>query len=418
MSTSDTAADFGEHAARIELARCLDVCLDCRRCVDLCGVFSEAIDLVGSLGHAESGLLTPLEQDRILSLCSHCDQCRDDCPHRPGVGEAAVDLPAAVEGVAAAVHRSGRTGWRSAFVVRALASDGAMRWARRFRGPLNRLLRGREGGVSRRALSMLIGVTSDRPVPRIADQSFTDWFSLREPAIAAVAPSVLVVPTCLIDQFAPEIGQATVTTLEGCGVRCVPSGVICCGGGLLESGQVDRFLRVAETNLALLSEGDCADPIVVLQPGCAEVLRSDYPREFGQRAAAVASRVRGAFEHLDARSSMEAPGDGASLPDVVGVISSPRAAATGEEDLLIARLEGRGVRVVRIPSGPVGESSAALLSTRDTAESAPGPAEVADDVPLVGLSVLVNGALERRLGRAVEPAQNLLPALFPAVADP
>ena len=272
--------------------------------------------------------------------------------------------------------------------------------------------------MSRRALSMLIGVTSDRPVPRIADQSFTDWFGLREPAIDAVAPSVLVVPTCLIDQFAPEIGQATVTTLEGCGVRCVPSGVICCGGGLLESGQVDRFLRVAETNLALLSEGDCADPIVVLQPGCAEVLRSDYPRVLGQRAAAVASRVRGTFEHLDARSSIQAPGDGPSLPDVVGVISSPRAAATGEEDLLIARLEGRGVRVVRIPSGPVGESSAALLSTRDTAESAPGPAEVADDVPLVGLSVLVNGALERRLGRAVEPAQNLLPALFPAVADP
>jgi hypothetical protein len=70
MSGSDSTTDFGEHAARMELARCLDVCLDCRQCVELCGVFPATIELVGTRSSADTGLLTPIEQDRIISLCS------------------------------------------------------------------------------------------------------------------------------------------------------------------------------------------------------------------------------------------------------------------------------------------------------------------------------------------------------------
>ncbi|MFZ8876411.1 MAG: hypothetical protein ACO2Z4_03230, partial [Ilumatobacteraceae bacterium] len=62
MSGSNSTTDFGEHSARIELARCLDVCLDCRQCVEMCGVFPATIEIVEERPGSDAGLLTPLDQ--------------------------------------------------------------------------------------------------------------------------------------------------------------------------------------------------------------------------------------------------------------------------------------------------------------------------------------------------------------------
>jgi len=409
MSVSDSTTDFGEHAARIELARCLDVCLDCRQCVDLCGVFPSTIELVAERPGRDAGLLTPIDQDQIISLCSQCDLCRDGCPHRPGIGAAAVDLPAAVEALQFSLQRSGRIGWRARFVGRALASDRTLRLARWLRRPVNWLLCGRTGGVGRRALSLIFGLTRARPLPVLADESFAHWFTRRRLSADATQHSVAIVPTCLVDQFAPEIGRESLRALEGSGAACALAGVTCCGGGLLESGQIDRFLRLAERNSQVLSEAD--DPIVVLQPSCLEVLRSDYPRLLGSSVDGLAARVRGVAEHLDATVPETGARASSLLPVAIGLIGSPRGRATGEDERLVARLERRGVRVVHIESGSIGEGPGALTEARDAAESFVTPSDVPDDLPLFGSSVIINRMFQERLGRPVEPAHTILAVL-------
>ena len=409
MSGSNSTTDFGEHSARIELARCLDVCLDCRQCVEMCGVFPATIELVEERPGSDAGLLTPLDQDQIISLCSHCDLCRDGCPHRPGIGTAAVDLPAAVEALRFSLQRSGRVGWRAGFVARALASDRTLRSARWLRRPVNWLLRGRDGGVGRRALSLIFGLTRARPLPVLADESFAHWFSRRRASADATQHSGVIVPTCLVDQFAPKVGRESVRALEGGGAACALAGVTCCGGGLLESGQIDRFLRLAERNSQVLSESN--GPIVVLQPSCLEVLRSDYPRLLGSSADGLAARVRGVVEHLDVTVPDAGARASSSLPVAIGLIGSPRGRATGEDERLVARLERRGVRVVHIETGSLGEGPGALTEARDAAESFVAPSDVPDDLPLFGSSVIINRMFQERLGRLVEPAQALLAVL-------
>ena len=412
MSGSDSTTDFGEHAARMELARCLDVCLDCRRCVDLCEVFPETIELVGTRPSADTGLLTPLEQDRIISLCSHCDLCRDGCPHRPGVGAEAVDLPSTIEAVSAALHRSGRLGWRAGFAGRAVSSDRTLRWSHRLRRLVNPLLGARSGSAARRALSLIFGVTASRPLPVLTEQSFSQWFTRRERPVGGSERSIAILPTCLVDQFGPEFGRDAASAIEASGTTCDLVGVTCCGGGLLESGQVDRFLEVAERNLRVLADVDGG--IVVLQSGCLDVLRSDYPRLLGPRAANIVSRARGLVEQLGVVSPEAGTRGAPSLPAAVGLVGSPRGHATGEDERLAALLERNGIRVERIESGSIGEGPGALAEARDAAESTSpdDPAhDLPHDLPLFGLSVVVNRVVEQRLGRPVEPAQRLLAAL-------
>ncbi len=408
MSGSDSTTDFGEHEARMELARCLDVCFDCRQCLGLCDVFSETIELVGTRSSADTGLLSPSEQDQITSLCSHCDLCRDGCPHRPGVGAKAVDLPSAVEAVGVALHRSGRLGWRTGFLGRALSSDQTLRWVRRLRRPANRLLRAPAGGAARRALSLIFGLTHTRPLPVLADQSFTDWFILHRDPARGSERSVAIVPTCVVDQFAPEVGRDVVSALEASETGCDLVGVTCCGGGLLESGQLDRFLELAERNVRALSDVDGS--IVVFQSGCLDVFCSDYPRLLGPTAEDIASRVCGLVEYLDTITPGVSPGSTSSVPAVVGLVASSRGRATGEDERLAGRLERNGIRVVLIESGSTGEGPGALAESRDAAESTTFflPPH---NLPLFGSSVVVNRAVEQRLGRPVEPAQMLLAAL-------
>lgn len=408
MSGSDSTTDFGEHAARMELARCLDVCLDCRQCVELCGVFPATIELVGTRPSADTGLLTPLEQDQIISLCSHCDLCRDGCPHRPGVGAEAVDLPSAIEAVSTALHRAGRLGWRAGFAGRAVSSEGTLRWSRRLRRLVNPLLGARVGGAARRAMSLIFGLSHSRPLPAVSDRSFTQWFAQRGRPVGGSERPVAIVPTCLVDQFAPEFGRDAVSVIEASGTGCDLVGVTCCGGGLLESGQLDRFLQLAARNLRVLADVDGG--IVVLQSGCLDVLRSDYPRLLGPTAEDIASRSHGLVEHLEAISPEVGIEGVPGLPALVGLVGSPRGRATGEDERLAALLERNGIRVVRIESGSIGEGPGALAEARDAAESTT-PDDPPRDLALFGLSVVVNRVVEERLGRPVQPAQRLLAAL-------
>ncbi|HEX5404118.1 MAG TPA: FAD-binding and (Fe-S)-binding domain-containing protein [Pseudonocardiaceae bacterium] len=138
----------------------------------------------------------------------------------------------------------------------------------------------------------LAGVDARRGLPRFARQGFRAWFA--EHRSPADGRRVLLWVDTFTAHFSPQVGAAAVRVLEAAGYRVALAGQACCGLTWISTGQLDgarRQLRRAYDALApALADGL---PVVVLEPSCATVFRSDAvdllpgdPRA-GQVAAAV-----------------------------------------------------------------------------------------------------------------------------------
>lgn len=115
--------------------------------------------------------------------------------------------------------------------------------------------------------------------------------------------SVSLFATCLVDQFAPEVGEAVVSVLESQGVRVdFPTDQTCCGQPAFNSGFRTDARDVATRFVELFehTEGD----IICPSGSCAAMVRNYYPvlfrddAELRARAEAVARRVYEFTEYL------------------------------------------------------------------------------------------------------------------------
>ncbi|MGX1756291.1 FAD-binding and (Fe-S)-binding domain-containing protein [Streptomyces lydicus] len=221
-----------------------------------------------------------------LDLCLSCKGCRSDCP--VGVDMAtykAEFLHHHYEGrLRPAAHYSmGRLPqWLRAAVPAAPA--------------LNALARTPLAAVAKR----LGGIAPERPIPRLATETFTRWWwRRRKTAAKAGAPAggrtVILWPDTFTNHLSPEVGRAAVRILEAAGLRPVlpptaplrPAGALplprrhrplCCGLTYVSTGQLNQartvMRRTVETLSPLLRDGR---PLVVLEPSCAAALRTDLP---------------------------------------------------------------------------------------------------------------------------------------------
>jgi Fe-S oxidoreductase len=89
---------------RLELARMIDVCGNCRRCTDICGSFDILFRSLEVRGQGD--LFVPLEQDRIVLSCVQCGRCTDGCPHLAGAGS--VNVPATLRRGLAMLRTTGQ----------------------------------------------------------------------------------------------------------------------------------------------------------------------------------------------------------------------------------------------------------------------------------------------------------------------
>jgi L-lactate dehydrogenase complex protein LldE len=110
-------------------------------------------------------------------------------------------------------------------------------------------------------------------------------------------PVVQLLPTCLVNEFAPDAGMAVVRVLERLGFEvAVPEGLTCCGQPPYNAGFHDEARAVARHTLATLAATD--GPIVVPSGSCADMVIHQYSELFAddppaaERARAVASRCR------------------------------------------------------------------------------------------------------------------------------
>lgn len=112
---------------------------------------------------------------------------------------------------------------------------------------------------------------------------------------------VALFTTCLVDQFYPQVAEATVRVLERVGVRVhVPRGQTCCGQPLLNdgfpreaSGLARHFLRTFEAY----------DAVVAPSGSCVATVREFYPQlaqggPWGERIRSLARRTYELSEFL------------------------------------------------------------------------------------------------------------------------
>ena len=255
-----------------------------------------------------------------LDLCLGCRACLSDCP-------TGVDM-AALKAEFLDHHYRGRRRPRAHLVLGRLPA-----WLRRARrvpgGP--RLVNAMTGfAPTRRLAAMAGGMAGERRIPRLAPRSFVETFTARTALTARVVPGarsgasptparprVVLWPDTFTNHLAPEVGDAAVRVLEAAGFEVdVPSDPVCCGLTWFTTGQLDGARRVLETTLAARGlDGD--EPIVVLEPSCAAMLRHDLAELLpgDPRARGVARRVVTLAEILDRAGWV--PPDGAPVRAIV-----------------------------------------------------------------------------------------------------
>jgi FAD/FMN-containing dehydrogenase/Fe-S oxidoreductase len=245
-------------------------------------VLQEAVN-----GRLVGGLAAP-EVAESLDLCLSCKGCSSDCP-------AGVDMATYK---AEALHQRYRGKLRP---MAHYALGWLPRWSRlaaRLPRLSNALLTA--PGVARYA-KRLAGVDERRQLPRFARRGFRVWFAgHRAPAEGR---RVLLWVDTFTAHFSPQVGEAAVQVLAAAGYRVElsTSDKVCCGLTWISTGQLDgaraQLRRSFDALAPALADGL---PIVVLEPSCAAVFRSDAVELLADdpRAEQVAAATRTLAELL------------------------------------------------------------------------------------------------------------------------
>jgi FAD/FMN-containing dehydrogenase/Fe-S oxidoreductase len=225
-----------------------------------------------------------------LDLCLACKGCRKECP----VG---VDM-ATYKAEFLAHHYAGRLrpaahysmGWLpliSALVTAVPGLSGLVNTVTRTPG-LSALAK-RAGGID-----------SKRDIPRFAGQRFTRWAASRSRG-ARGGRRVILWPDTFSNNFHPEVARAAVAVLERAGFQVeVPTSPMCCGLTWISTGQLGMASRVLRRTLRALRPAlRSGVPVVVLEPSCAAVFRSDAAELLGSDdARLLAARTKTLAELL------------------------------------------------------------------------------------------------------------------------
>ncbi|MQY29348.1 FAD-binding and (Fe-S)-binding domain-containing protein [Nocardia aurantia] len=241
-------------------------------------------------GGAVTGGWRAAEVHEALDLCLSCKGCRSDCP-------TGVDMAAYKSEVLYQTYR-GRLRPASHYSLGRLP-----RWARLAAlAPRTVNAAMRIPGVSRAVLAAA-GVDSRRGIPPFAPRTFRSWFAATASERAATGDPVLLFVDSFTDNFAPDVGRATVRVLEAAGYRPrLGAARQCCALTWITTGQLTAARKIlGRTIESLARQADSGIPIVGMEPSCVGVLRSDAVELLGDSAAPVAAATRTLAELLTER---------------------------------------------------------------------------------------------------------------------
>lgn len=286
-----------------ELRRTFQICHECRMCVGYCGSFPELfkrVDIAIESGQAVGAeAINDADIQAISDECWQCKLCYIKCPYTEDEGASErLDFPRLMAREKAA--RAKRDG--IPLVDRILGEPqtiGALSCGAT--APAANLIQANR--LVRKVAEKVTGISAEFPLPPVAKQSFSDWFSSRKPlASAGEAGEVVLFPTCYGEYNTPRVAQATVLALEHNGFHVLVPGtrsqadfasLTCCGMPNLDGGDVERFMAKLEHNIRVLlpyARNDRA--ILVPAPTCGYTIKKEYTTYLkSQQSMEVASKT-------------------------------------------------------------------------------------------------------------------------------
>jgi FAD/FMN-containing dehydrogenase/Fe-S oxidoreductase len=203
-----------------------------------------------------------------LDLCLSCKGCSSDCP-------TGVDM-ATYKSEFLHQHYRGRLRPMSHLSMGWLPV--AARLASRVPSVVNALTRSRLQGLVKR----LGGIDPNRQVPTFAAKSFVS--SRRRSAQPRSGKPVVLWPDTFNNYLTPEVLNAGDNVLQKAGLAPqLPDGGVCCGLTWFSTGQLGVAKRVLERTARALAPAQAAGlPVVVLEPSCATMLRSESRSVLGE----------------------------------------------------------------------------------------------------------------------------------------
>ncbi len=285
--------DHGD--ARAGLERCIGVgrCVSTEGTAAMCPSYRATGDEQHStrgrarlLQEMAAGVLAPAgwaseEIREALDLCLACRACLTDCP-------TGVDMAS----------------WKSEFLDHHYRAKGRPR-AHYSLGRLPqwlRLARRVPGGwrvanavtgfaPARRLAARIGGISGEIGIPKLAPKTLAQ--QARAHRAGSGRSRVILWPDTFTNHLDPGVGMAALRVLEAAGIDAVlPDGDVCCGLTWFTTGQLAGAREVLRNTLA--TDGlDGDEPVLVLEPSCAAMLRRDLPELLPDdpRAASVARRV-------------------------------------------------------------------------------------------------------------------------------
>jgi Fe-S oxidoreductase len=126
-------------------------------------------------------------------------------------------------------------------------------------------------------IEKVLGIDRRRPLPALAEQTFTDWFGERPVRTAAPRGEVVLFHDTFVTHNTPEIGHAAVQLLESAGYRVVLIDRKCCGRPLISKGMLGEARDHAAWNVErLYPYASRGVAIVGLEPSCLLTLRDEW----------------------------------------------------------------------------------------------------------------------------------------------
>ncbi|MFN7023491.1 MAG: FAD-binding and (Fe-S)-binding domain-containing protein [Pseudorhizobium sp.] len=212
-------------------------------------------------GVIEDGWRSPEVED-ALKLCLACKGCKSDCPVN-------VDM-ATYKAEFRSHFYKGRLRPRAAY------SMGLIYWWARLGAKVPALANlALKAPILGGLLKALGGIAPERSMPKLADESFREWFNGRETKNSG--PRVLLWPDTFNNFFRPQTAIAATEVLEAAGFTvAIPPKVLCCGRPLYDQGMLDTARRLLRQILVVLKEDiEAGTPVIGLEPACTTTFKDE-----------------------------------------------------------------------------------------------------------------------------------------------
>ncbi len=285
-----TLLDFSAHGGMLGAAKMCSGVGQCRQ--RLVGTMCPSYMATGDETHTtraranalrvaltDKGLLAGLDDPAltdVMDLCISCKACASECP--TGVDMARLKAEYLHQRIL--THgASPRARWIADF-------PGKLRRISRIPNLANRVARSR---WLRAHLERRYGLDRRVMPPRLARQTFRDWFQRRNSrrrGLTDTLPRAVYLADTWTNYFTPQVGIAAVNLLEAAGFHVLCPPTACCGRPAISQGLLAEARLAAEYNVELLAPlAYSAVPIVGTEPSCTLTLTDEYPQLIRTNAA-------------------------------------------------------------------------------------------------------------------------------------